>query len=170
MIQIVRLALLPIIVAAAAAACRGQGEAPPFSGLEPTSEQAAQAVVEAMAVGDLARLERLAVTADEFRGTVWPALPASAAAVGMPADYVWSDTELKSRTGLAETLAAQQGAVLTVTGVRFAGESTSYDGFELHRDTRVTVREAGGPEREVRLFGSMIETDAGWKVYSYIVD
>jgi hypothetical protein len=135
-----------------------------------TKEAAAQAVADALAARDVARLTSLAITDAEFRKNIYPALPASAPEVGMPVEYLWGDTNLKSRGQLAETLQEHGGRRLTVESVRFAGRSIDYDGFRVHSDTRVTVRGDAGQRREVRLFGSMIETSTGWKVYSYIVD
>ena len=126
--------------------------------------------MDALAARDVARLTSLAITEAEVRANIWPSLPASDPAVGMPVDYLWSDTNLKSRGDLAETLQTHGGQPLTVEAVRFAGGSTDYDGFRVHGDTRVTVRDAAGLSREVRLFGSMVETQSGWKVYSYVVD
>ena len=153
------------------AACGGAAApAEPYVGLHATKEAAAQAVVDALAARDAGRLITLAVSAPEFRKNVWPSLPASNREVGMPVDYVWSDTDLKSRGQLAETLAAHGGVPLVVESMRFAGDTTEYEGFLVHRDSWVTVRDAQGTRRELRLFGSMIETPTGWKIYSYVVD
>jgi hypothetical protein len=150
--------------------CRAEQPPEPYAGLNPTKEAAAQAVVDALAAGDVARLTSLAITDVEFRKNIYPELPASDPEVGMPADYLWADTNLKSRGQLAETLEEHDGRRLAVESVRFAGRSTDYDRFRVHSDTRLTVRDEAGQRREVRLFGSMIETPSGWKVYSYIVD
>jgi len=153
------------------AACGGAPPpAVPYTGLQPTKEAAAQAVVDGLAARDVNRLIELAVTDSEFRENIWPALPASDPEVGMPVEYVWADTNVKSRGRLARTLEEHGGRRLTVEAVRFAGRPTRYDGFTVHPDTRVTVREDGGLASELRLFGSMVETPDGWKVYSYIVD
>lgn len=167
--SVVRFVLI-VVLAVAFTSCGAAEPASSYTGLNPTKEAAAQAVVDALAARDVARLTSLAITEAEFRTIIWPALPASDPAVGMPADYVWSDTNLRSRGDLAETLETHGGQPLTVQSVRFAGGATDYDGFRVHGDTRVTVRDAAGQSRELRLFGSMVETQAGWKVYSYVVD
>jgi hypothetical protein len=165
-----RLALC-LAAALIVSACGGDAAPPePYVGLHPTKEAAAQAVVDALATRDAGRLITLAVSAPEFRKNVWPSLPASNPEVGMPVDYVWSNTDLRSRGQLAETLETYGGAALVVESVRFAGDTTAYEGFLVHRDTWVTTRDGQGTRREVRLFGSMIETPAGWKVYSYVID
>jgi hypothetical protein len=159
-----------VVLAVVLASCRAAQPPEPYAGLNPTKEAAAQAVVDALAAKDVVRLTSLALTDIEFRRNIYPALPASDPDVGMPVEYLWSDTNMKSRVQLAETLQEYGGRRLTVESVRFAGRSTDYEGFRVHSDTRLTVRDEAGQTREVRLFGSMIETPSGWKVYSYIVD
>jgi len=162
--------LLVALAIAGAAACRAAAPAEPYVGLSATREQAAQAVVDAIEARDLAGLERLAVSSAEFRQNIWDALPASRPEVGMPVDYAWAETNLKSRGSLAETLGEFAGRPLVVEAVRFAGRSTRYESFVVHGDTRLVVRDATNTTREVRLFGSMLETPEGWKVFSYVVD
>lgn len=165
-----RHAAVLILMVAGVGACGAPAPAEPYVGLLPTKEAAAQAVADALSARDVDRLVSLAVSDLEFRKNIWPALPASQPDVGMPADYVWSDTNLRSRGQLAETLNEHGGEPLTVDAVRFGGDSTDYEGFRLHREAWVSVHDRGGHRQELRLFGSMVETTAGWKVYSYIVD
>jgi hypothetical protein len=40
----------------------------------------------------------------------------------------------------------------------------------VHRDAELVVRDADGATRAVRLFGSLIEQDGAWKVFSYVAD
>ena len=153
------------------AACTSVPPPPePYVILSPTREAAAQAVVDAMAARDVDRLLTLAITDVEFRANIWPRLPASDPEVGMPVEYLWSDTNIKSRGQLAETLREYGGTRFTVDAVRFDGAPTAYEGFTVHPDARVVVRDASGAQRDLRLFGSMVETPGGWKIYSYIVD
>jgi hypothetical protein len=160
-----------LLMFAGAAACGAAPDAAAdFAGLHPTREAAAQAVLDGLARRDVARLTELAVSDVEFRQTVWPALPASGPEVGMPVDYVWADTNIKSRGQLAETLQAVGGRRFAVESVRFGGASTDHDRFRVHRDTWVAVRDESGTRQELKVFGSMLETPLGWKVYTYIVD
>jgi hypothetical protein len=155
---------------AGAPGCAGRAPAAPYEGLLPTKEAAAQAVVDALAARDADRLIALAVSEVEFRENIYPALPASRPEVGMPVEYLWADTNLKSRGQLGQTLDEHGGRRLTVESVRFGGRATDYNGFRVHRDTWLTLRDDAGQVRDLRLFGSMVETSSGWKVYSYIVD
>jgi hypothetical protein len=158
------------LLAAAAAGCHNPQRPANLDGLLPTSQAAVQAVADALGSRDLPRLETLAVTESEFRETIWPNLPSSAPDTGMPADYVWSDTNLRSRGALAERLGEYGGTNLTVEAVRFVGPTSDHGAFKVHRMTHVTVRDTQGRTSEIRIVGSMIESANGWKVYSYIVD
>jgi hypothetical protein len=141
-----------------------------LSNAQPSEAALAQAVVDALAAGDRARLGALALTETEFRKYVWPELPASRPAVGMPVDYVWRDTSIKSRSALAGTIEERRGRRPIVTAVTFARAATDYGSFRVHPETRVALRDERGQIESVRLFGSMIEANGEWKIYSYIVD
>jgi hypothetical protein len=54
--------------------------------------------------------------------------------------------------------------------VTFAGGTTQYPSYRVHRETAIRVRDAAGTESEIRLFGSSLEKDGMWKVFSYVVD
>jgi hypothetical protein len=166
----VRLLLVLFTLSSLVAACGAAPPPEPYVGLSATKEAAAQAVVDGFAARDVDRLTSLAVTEVEFRKNIWPSLPASNPEVNMPVDYLWADTSMKSRGRLAQTLDEHGGRPMTVESVRFGGRPTEYDGFTIYPDTYLTVRDRAGATQEVRLFGSMMETTAGWKVFSYIVD
>jgi hypothetical protein len=53
-------------------------------------------------------------------------------------------------------------------GVRFAKEAMKYNNATVHRDARLTVRNEEGHEGEVEMFGSILELDGKYKVFSYI--
>ena len=162
--------LIGCSAAAIAAACGDRAGAPPYAHTLPSKEAAARAVADALHARDSERLAALAISELEFRKHVWPRLPASRPEVGMPVDYVWADTSAKSRGYLGQLLAQHGGRRFTVDAVRVRGESTDYGAFRIHAKTALDVRDETGQAREVRLFGSLIETPAGWKVFSYIVD
>lgn len=171
-VRVHRILTRPLLIAVAlcAAACGSDAPREPYTHVFPTKEAAAEAVLDAIAARDAARLERLAVTAAEFRKNVWPHLPSSRPEVGMPVEYVWADTNLRSRGELAATLEQYGGRRTRLVEVSFAGAVTDYGSFRVHRESRLHVRDESGDRHDVRMFGSMIETPAGWKVFSYIVD
>lgn len=79
------------------------------------------------------------------------------------------DLQQKSRAGLTQTLAAHGGRQYTLEEVRFGGK-TDYRTYTVHRETTLVVRDTTGTEHELRVYGSMIEKDGAWKVFSYVVD
>lgn len=107
----------------------------------------------------------------EFRDHVWPDLPAARPERNLPFSYVWGDLRQKSDSSLARILAGYGGRRLPVAGVRFAGGTTQYATYLVHRDTRIALKDgdgAGGDE--IQLFGSVLEKDGRFKVFSYVVD
>ena len=50
------------------------------------------------------------------------------------------------------------------------GGATAWAGFTVHRETELVVRDPSGAPRTVRLFGSLLEREGRWKVFSYVVD
>jgi hypothetical protein len=157
------------LVIAATAGCRS--EPAPLAAAVASPRALAEAVLAAIARRDRARLEALAVTAGEFRTRVWPELPASRPERNLPLEYVWGDLQQKSQAGLSALLAQHGGRRYTLVRLAFTGGSTRYDTFVVHRASTITVRDDTGTERDLRLFGSAIETAEGQvKVFSYVVD
>jgi hypothetical protein len=151
------------------AGCADTPSAIPLTPSFDSKEAAAQAVLDAVWARDPEQLARLAVSESEFLKHVWPALPASAPDVGMPADRAWTDQAIKNRGYLAQMLAEHGGRRYDLVRVTFAGPPTTYDTLTIHPEATLLVRD-GGQELSLRLFGSMIESGDRWKIYSYIVD
>jgi hypothetical protein len=82
---------------------------------------------------------------------------------------VWGDLHQKSEAALDRTFAEHAGRRYTLVSVRFAGEVTRYPSYTVHRETVLRVRDEGGAEADVRLFGSSVEKDEAWKVFSYVI-
>ena len=126
----------------------------------------ARAVLDAIERRDVARLQSLALSEQEFRDHVWPALPAARPERNLPFSYVWGDLRQKSQIKQSETLAKYGGQRFSLLNVAFAGD-TGYEGYRVHRDAKLRVRDDAGTESEIRVCGSMIEKDGAWKVFSY---
>ena len=118
---------------------------------------------------DRAALEVLAVSEWEFRDHVWPQLPAARPERNLPFSYVWLDLKQKSATSLNRTLATHGGRRYTLVDVTFSGQ-TDYADYRVHREAVFVVRDATGAQMSLRVCGSMLEKDGGWKVFSYVVD
>jgi hypothetical protein len=111
----------------------------------------------------------LALSQEEFRAHVWPALPAARPERNLPFSYVWGDLDQKSRLGLSRTIAASGGKRYTLVRTAFSGE-TKYAHFTVHREAELVVRDEHAIEETLRVCGSMIEQAGAWKVFSYVVD
>jgi hypothetical protein len=154
------------LVAASGAACSS-------SGLEhgaPSADALARDVLEALAGRDLVRLRELSVSEGEFRAVVWPELPAARPERNLPVDYVWGDLRGKSEAGLRRIVTASGGRGYALVRLRYAGGTTPYCSYLIHREASVTVRDADGREETLRLFGSILERNGRFKVFSYVVD
>jgi hypothetical protein len=126
-------------------------------------------VLDGLAARDRAALEALALDDAEFRNHVWPDLPAARPERNLPYSYVWGDLNQKSGMALSRTLAEHGAARYELRQVKFARQ-TQYPDYVVHHDTTLTVRDAAGTERDIRVCGSMLEMDGAWKVFSYVVD
>ena len=133
-------------------------------------EQVAEAVLDALAEEDGEMLLALALSEIEFRTVVWPELPSSRPERGLPFEYAWGDLHQKSTNELRRLLARAAGRRYDLLGMTFEGASTAYDTFTVHRDSRLRVRDREGAERDVRLFGSVLQRGGKYKLFSYVVD
>jgi hypothetical protein len=136
----------------------------------PSSQALVIAVLDGIARRDTTALRSLALNEQEFREHIWPGLPASRPERNLPFSFVWGDLHQKSEAALARTLATHGGRRYLLVSIRFAGESTRYPSYTVHRETVVKVRDEAGTEGDLRLFGSSLEKDDTWKVFSYVVD
>jgi len=143
----------------------------PLAGTFGSPEALGAAVVAAMRAGDIERLQAIALTEDEFRGHVWPDLPAARPERNVPFEFVWGTLHQNSEGYLRQTASGLAGRPLTaLRDVRFSGGSSRYGDVIVHRDTQLVFASADGSEKIVELFGSTIEQDGRFKVFSYVVD
>jgi hypothetical protein len=141
-----------------------------LSNARESPEAVAAAVVAGLAARDAPGLRALALTEAEFRDIVWPRLPASRPERNLPWDYVWNDLRAKSDAHLGELVTRWEDRGEDVVAVTFRGESTDYGPFRVHRESVVSLRARDGDPRSTRLFGSVIEMQGRFKVFSYVVD
>jgi hypothetical protein len=141
----------------------------PLPNSSESPEALARAVLAAIEHRDRDALLRLALNRQEFTDYVWPELPAARPERNLSAGYVWGDLNQKSNLTLQKTLAAHGGRKYELVSVKYLGKTTPYDSYLVHRETELTIRDAEG-ERQLRLFGSVIEKGGRFKVFSYVVD
>ena len=143
---------------------------PSLSGTYESVDALADEVLRAIGASDAEALVRVALTAEEFRDHVWPYLPAAGSDRNVPFDFVWQRLRRNSDGYLRQTLAQYAGQDLTLAGVEFAGDTSDYGHVRVYRETRLNVQDAEGFESTLRLFGSTIEQNGRYKVFSYVVD
>ena len=148
----------------------GCNSSPLLSNTYPSPEALATAVLSAVERQDTTALRGLALSEEELREHVWPELPAARPERNLPFSYVWGDLHQKSDESLSRMLARHGGRRYALRLVRSAGETTRYPSYTVSRETVLQVRNEMGVETELRLFGSIIQKDGAWKVFSYVVD
>ena len=167
------LALSTVVLVAAAAfvaVAAVRGSAPALETTFDSPQALAAAVLDAFQRRDREALGRFAVSDQEFRRHVWPSLPASRPERNLTVDYVWSDLAGKSLAYLASSLSRALPSGARVKSVEFDGGTTGYGPFTVHRRSRIVVVDRDGQISTVRLFGSAIERDGRFKVFSYVTD
>ena len=112
----------------------------------------------------------LALTESEFRDIAYPRLPASRPERNTSAEFLWEMLHQRSRRSLASTLDRRGGRRYELVAVDFAGETTDYGPFRVHRKTVLTVRTPAGEEETLRVFGSLLEQDGRYKIFSFVTD
>jgi hypothetical protein len=119
---------------------------------------------------DLPVLRALAIDEQEFLDHVWPELPSARPERNLPFSYVWGDLHQKSEAALAGTLASHGGQHYELVAVRFLGQTTQYKSYVVHRETELTVTNTSGATVQLRLFGSTLEKDGRFKVFSDVLN
>lgn len=141
--------------------------------LEPTfetPEALARAVLKALADEDGESLSSFALSKEQFRLYVWPQLPSSRPERGVPFEFGWGDLYQKSHNSLLRTYDRYQGQKLELLELEFEDGFTDYDAYVVHRDARVKVRYEDGREEWLDLFGSVMEWQGKYKLFSYVTD
>jgi hypothetical protein len=156
------------VLAALAIPLAGCGAPPPHA--RDSAPALARAVLEAVESSDVDALRNLALGEQDFREHVWPELPAARAERKLPFSYVWGDLHQKSETMLRQMLAAHGGRHYELHDIQFLAGTTPYDSYVVHRESELLVRDGMGKERRLRLFGSVLEKDGRFKIFSYVVD
>ena len=144
---------------------------PPLSNTFDSTEALARVFLDALYLKDVDALKQLGLSEEEFRLHVWPELPVSQLEKPLPFEYGWNDLHQKSMNSLSRTYAAYGGRKLTFLRVEFEDETTDYETFKVHRDARVIVFDEER-QKEVRLdlFGSIMEKDGRFKLFSHVTD
>lgn len=122
--------------------------------------------VERLNRGDRNGLAALAIGAKEFADLVFPHLPAARPGSNLTPEFLWAQTEMRSRIGLDDTLRyAGRGFVFLGVSV---GDVEILGACRLFREVRLDLQDAAGRRIRQRLFGSVLECGGRYKLYSFV--
>ena len=162
-----RFVLVLALVGSVGAAWSWSGGRPgEFSRTFASPDDLAREVLFLLEAGDVAGLHALALNEEEFEEHVWPEMPARQ---GIPVDFAWDDLDEKSQRALARTVARHGRRRYELLDVRFT-EVTPYQTFLVHRRARLRVRDERGREGAIDVFGSVLEKDKRFKLFSFVVN
>ena len=130
-------------------------------------DQLGLAVVDALNHKDIEHLNRLRVQREEFLDWIWPEFPASRPPSNFPGDFAWSNMNKKCNIGMKKWIARYGGHNLKFVSIRFDQPSEIYDGFQLLRGTLLTLQNAAGEKRDVKILGSVVAKNSRYKLLSY---
>jgi hypothetical protein len=142
----------------------------PLSGTFTSIEALAEEILLGIEANDFEALIGLALSKAEYRDYVWPQLPASRPGTNLTVDYTYQGLRTKSVHALRFTLEEHGGRKYELLGVEFAGETTDYNTYRVFRDARVLVRNEEGNEGYLDLFGSVMEYQGQYKLFSFVTD
>lgn len=149
--------------------CRSVVSAPrDLANAQPSPEALSRAYLDALARKDTDAMKALRITRDEFCRYVFPELPA-AKTPNVSCDWVWDQATLKSMAGMARVLNENGSARYEYVSITYAS-TERYDSFNVLKSPTVTVRDEQGRQSDVRLFGSILEMDGKYKLFSFVVD
>ena len=125
------------------------------------------AVVDALNREDIEQLDRLRVQREEYLDWIWPAFPASRPPNNFPGDFAWSNLNKKCNIGMKKWIAHFGGHTLKFVDIRFDQPTEAYEGFQLLRGTVLTLQNAAGEKRELKILGSVVVKNDRYKLLSY---
>jgi len=146
----------------------GDPAEPRLAWSRPSLEKLAVDFLEALEEGDEEKIRQLALSKDEFVQFVWPELPASDPSTNLNSDFIWNQTYMHSLADLSGTLYRHKGKKYQLLGLRFEDGMEDYGRYQVHRDARLKVVNADGKEGELNLFGSVLEMQGEFKIYSFV--
>ena len=157
------LLLTVLLICSSSAGC----EKPVWENSLDSPGQLGLAVVDALNNKDIEKLNRLRVQREAYLDWIWSAFPASQPPSNFPGDFAWSNLNKKCNIGMKKWIARYGGQDLEFVAIRFDGDTETYKGFQLLRDTVLMLKNAAGEKGELRILGSVVEKDNRYKLLSY---
>jgi len=136
-----------------------------LSGVSPSREALARAVLRGLEAGSRDSLEALLVTREEHRELLWPELPERSYLTFGRARLL---TMRNTREGMQRALGRYGGRSFRLVRRELSGDTETYDGFTLHRGVRLVARHPdSGREGELEILDVLLERRGYWKLLSY---
>jgi hypothetical protein len=153
-------------VAATAPAANGSRR---LANARPSAEEISRAFLTALALKDKDKAVAMRLTKQEFCQYVFPELPSSKLP-NVTCDFVWDQATMKSLGGFVEMWPRHEGRRYELISIRFKEGTDTHRSYKVHKETHLLVRDETGREQELRLFGSMLEMDGQFKLFSFVID
>jgi hypothetical protein len=132
-------------------------------------EELAGEFLEAMRNEDGQKVIDLALSREEFDRFVWPELPASRPGTNLTSEFVWGQLNMRSQADMKGTFNRNKGKYFELVEVQFKDGVDEYPSFRVHKDTRLVVKDEAGKKRILNLFGSVMELDGEYKIFSFVL-
>ncbi len=142
-------------------------ERPSLDEAASSPEELVRRFLAAVTENNIEHVRRLAVNQDEFKTLVYPELSAAGRARNTSAEFVWSMLQTRSESSLHSIMEAVGGRQLSFEEIRFTGETTRYESYKVHSESLLVLRDEVGDRQTVRLFGSVLELDGQFKIFSF---
>lgn len=133
---------------------------------QPSPDALARRFLDSLARKDVEAIRKLRLTRDEFCNYYWPEAPASRIP-NVTCDFAWNQATLRSDGGFGELTADHNGKQYELVSMRFGGVEQSQT-YKIYKDPRLTIKDARGVTREVKLFGSIFEIDGRVKLFGFV--
>ena len=138
-----------------------------LSNASDTPETAVQRMLDALAVSDTVAMHSLRMSRYEHDSILVPQMPIGQADSGSTdLGYAWFLLEQNNIKGIRRAISDYGGQRFRVTKVRFTRPDQRYGSVTLHKGTEVSVRDSGGQESVLPIFGSIIEQGGRFKIVS----
>lgn len=140
-------------------------------GWYPSITELASDIVASLAAGNRQHLAALHITEQEYATYVWPHLPVAQIPQWQNhRDFVWQQHQMRSMRGFDTMLKLYGGRTFRISQVSFNRKPERYGNCTVHSGAVTTVKDEAGQEQRVRIFGSLIEMNGFYKVFSYSID
>lgn len=130
----------------------------------PSRDELVNRFLTAVRQRDAEAVRSLAVTRAEYAYLVYPELSISRPPYNQPPETAWLLLDAETSSGVSKLVNAASSR-FELLGYRCTAAPIPVGALRLHSDCTVRVRESGA-ERDVRLFGRIIERDGRWKLMS----